>query len=139
MDDGFVAAGVGEGQMMKGSTKSTKRKADVAVAPTSEDVCITKRKVDELADGFMKVKKPADAMAIDGCDDDDWVSTPLDENGELIIDKELHAGVDENGDLIMDKELLEHLEWVKTLEILHPRNVPGVTVWSDVDGDESEE
>ena len=47
--------------------------------------------------------------------------------------------MDKNGDLIMDKELLEHLEWVKTLKILDLRNVPGVTVWSDVDDDESEE
>jgi hypothetical protein len=41
MDNGFVVASVGEGQMMKGSTKSTKRKADVVVAPTSEDVCMS--------------------------------------------------------------------------------------------------
>jgi hypothetical protein len=47
--------------------------------------------------------------------------------------------VDKNSDLIMDKELLEHLKWVKALKILDLRNVPGVTVWSDVDDDESED
>lgn len=74
-------------------------------------------KVDEPVDGFTKVERPVDAMAVDGCDDDDWVPTPVDENGKLIVKKELcehPAGVDENGNLIMDKELLEHLEWVKT-------------------------
>lgn len=51
---------------------------------------ITKRKADEPMTCFTKVEKPTDAMAVDGCDYNNWVPTPLDKNGELIVDKELH-------------------------------------------------
>jgi len=125
--------GVGEGQMLKA---------------TGEDGCTTKRK--------QAAEKPCDSMAVDGgCDDDDddWVYIGRDENsnlvvGDLVIDKQdpellehRPPGLDENGDLIMDKELLEHLEWVKTLDIPNLRDDPRVTFWSDVyrDDDESEE
>jgi hypothetical protein len=122
---------------------STKRKADGSAVPTGEDGCTTKRQAAET---------PSDSMAVDGCDDDgdDWVYIGRDENrnlvvGDLVIDKQdpqllehKPAGLDVNGDLIMDKELLEHLEWVKTLDIPNLRDDPRVTFWSDVDESEEE-
>jgi len=38
----------------------------------------------------------------------------------------------------MDKELIEHLEWVKTLDIPNLRDDPRVTFWSDVYSDDNE-
>lgn len=37
------SSGLGEGQMMKGSNKSTKRKVDVAVTPRSERMCASQK------------------------------------------------------------------------------------------------
>jgi hypothetical protein len=103
-----MTLGVEEGPVMKVSSTNTKRKAEVAALPTEDqpfEGLLTKRKAEEPAAGCFKGEKPVD----------DVVAAAA-AGGEDEADKTA-AGMNLRAGLVVDDELLEHLEWVKSLNL----------------------
>ena len=108
-----MTLGVEEGPVMKEGS-STKRKAEVAALPTEDqpyEGLLTKRKAEEPAAGCLKGEKPADdVVAAAAGGEDEAVKTAAGKAPTA-------AGMNLRAGLVVDDELLEHLEWVKSLNL----------------------
>jgi len=108
-----MTLGVEEGPVMKEGS-STKRKAEVAALPTEDRPFVgllTKRKAEEPAAGCFKGEKRVDVVAAAAAGGEDEAVKTAAGKAPTAAGMNLRAG------LVVDDELLEHLEWVKSLNL----------------------